>query len=171
MKSFFVNAIAKKTVALLLVLAVAVCVAFAAPLTPKAGFGDAKVYDSSYKSVKSPTEVSDGFVLRTAASTVVLSGAGIEVEVEGNSLLQFISIGDQPVFYLLDGRAIFSSNTAFEVKTTVTVYKGQAGTSIYVITEDEEETAYVNNGLAEATNLITNEVTEIGDGQYIDNAK
>ena len=171
MKSFFVNAIAKKTVALLLVLAVAVGVAIAAPLAPKAGFGDAKVYDSSYKAVKNPTEVSDGFVLRTATSKVVLSGANAEVEVEANSLLQFISIGDKPVFYLLDGRAIFTSNSPFEVRTTVTTYQGQAGTSIYVITEDEEETAYVNSGLAEATNLITKEVTEIGDGQYIDNAR
>lgn len=171
MKSFFVNAIAKKTVALLLVLAVAVGVAIAAPLAPKAGFGDAKVYDSSYKAVKNPTEVSDGFVLRTATSKVVLSGANAEVEVEANSLLQFISIGDKPVFYLLDGRAIFTSNSPFEVRTTVTTYQGQAGTSIYVITEDEEETAYVNSGLAEATNLITKEVTELGDGQYIDNAR
>lgn len=171
MKSFFVNAIAKKTVALLLVLAVAVGVAIAAPLAPKAGFGDAKVYDSSYKSVKNPTEVSDGFVLRTATSKVVLSGTNAEVEVEANSLLQFISIGDKPVFYLLDGRAIFTSNSPFEVRTTVTTYQGQAGTSIYVITDEEEETAYVNSGLAEATNLITKEVTEIGDGQYIDNAR
>ncbi len=171
MKSFFVNAIAKKTVALLLVLAIAVGVAFAAPLAPKAGFGDAKVYDSSYKAVKNPTEVSDGFVLRTATSTVVLSGANAEVEVEANSLLQFINIGDQPVFYLLDGRAIFTSNSAFEVRTPVTIYQGEAGTSIYVITEEEEETAYVNSGLATATNLITKEVTKIGDGQYIDNAR
>ena len=136
MKSFFVNAIAKKTVALLLVLAIAVGVAFAAPLAPKAGFGDAKVYDSSYKSVKNPAEVSDGFVLRTATSTVVLSGTNAEVEVEANSLLQFISIGDKPVFYLLDGRAIFTSNSAFEVRTPVTTYQGEAGTSIYVITEE-----------------------------------
>lgn len=171
MKSFFVNAIAKKTMMLLLVLAIAAGVAFAAPLTAGSGFGDAKVYDSSYKSVTNPTEVSDGFVLKTASQKVVLNGESLEVEVEGNSLLQFISLGDGAVFYLLDGRAIFTSASAFEVKTTVTTYKVQADSSIYVITDDAEETAYVSKGSAEATNLITGEVTQIDAGKFIDNSK
>ena len=170
MKSFFGNAIAKKTVSLILILAVA-AVAFASPLKTQAGFGDAKVYDSTYKAVRNPQEILDNYVIRTSSSAVVLNGGKISVEVEGNSLLQFISLGDKAVFYLLDGRAIFSSESAFEVRTPVTNYKAQAGTSLYVITEDVDETAYINKGKAKATNLITGEVTVIGEGQYIDNAQ
>ena len=171
MKSFFVNAIAKKTVALLLVLAVAVGVAIAAPLAPKAGFGDAKVYDSSYKAVQNPAEVSDGFVLRTANSEVTLEGPTAGVVVESNSLIQFENLGDTPKFYLLDGRAVFSSSSAFEVRTPATEYRAQAGTEFYVITDDVEETAYVESGKVEVTNLITGEVSTIGEGSFIDNAK
>ena len=170
MKSFFGNAIVKKTLSLILILAVA-AVAFATPLKPQGGFGDAKVYDSSYKAIKNPQEVSDSFVIRTSSSAVILSGGTISVEVEANSLLQFVSLGDKAVFYLLDGRAIFSTKSDFEVRTPVTSYKAQAGTAIYVITEDVDETAFVNVGKAKATNLITGEVTEISEGQYIDNSQ
>ena len=170
MKSFFGNAIVKKTVSLILILA-ATAVAFATPLKPQGGFGDAKVYDSSYKAIKNPQEVSDNYVIKTSSSAVILTGGTISVEVEDNSLLQFVSLGDKAVFYLLDGRAIFSAKSDFEVRTPVTNYKAQAGTAIYVITEDVDETAFVNVGKAKATNLITGEVTEISEGQYIDNSK
>ena len=170
MKSFFGNAIVKKTLSIILVLAVA-AVAFATPLKPQGGFGDAKVYDSSYKAIQNPQEVSDNFVIRTSSSAVILNGGSISVEVEANSLLHFISLGDEAVFYLLDGRAIFSTEADFEVRTPVTKYEAQAGTAIYVITEDVDETAFVNVGKAKATNLITGEVTEIGEGMYIDNSQ
>ena len=170
MKSFFGNAIVKKTLSLILILAVA-AVAFATPLKPQGGFGDAKVYDSSYKAIRNPQEVSDNFVIKTSSSAVILTGGTISVEVEANSLLQFVSLGDKAVFYLLDGRAIFSTKSDFEVRTPVTSYKAQAGTAIYVITEDVDETAFVNVGKAKATNLITGEVTEISEGQYIDNSQ
>ena len=170
MKSFFGNAIVKKTLSFILILAVA-AVAFATPLKPQGGFGDAKVYDSSYKAIRNPQEVSDNFVIKTSSSAVILTGGTISVEVEANSLLQFVSLGDKAVFYLLDGRAIFSTKSDFEVRTPVTSYKAQAGTAIYVITEDVDETAFVNVGKAKATNLITGEVTEISEGQYIDNAQ
>ena len=170
MKSFFGNAIVKKSLSLILILAVA-AIAFATPLKPQGGFGDAKVYDSSYKAIQNPQEVSDNFVIRTSSSSVILNGGTVSVEVEANSLLQFISLDGEAVFYLLDGRAIFSTDSDFEVRTPVTNYKAQAGTAIYVITDDVEETAFVNVGKAEATNLITNEVTEIGEGKYIDNSK
>ena len=170
MKSFFGNAIVKKSLSLILILSVA-AVAFATPLKPHGGFGDAKVYDSSYKAIQNPQEISDNFVIRTSSSSVILNGGTVSVEVEANSLLQFISLDGKAVFYLLDGRAVFSNDADFEVRTPVTNYKAQAGTAIYVITDDVEETAYVNVGKAEATNLITNEVTEIGEGKYIDNSK
>ena len=170
MKSFFGNAIVKKSLSLILILSVA-AVAFATPLKPHGGFGDAKVYDSSYKAIQNPQEISDNFVIRTSSSSVILNGGTVSVEVEANSLLQFISLDGKAVFYLLDGRAIFSTDADFEVRTPVTTYKALAGTAIYVITEDADETAFVNVGKAEATNLITNEVTEIGEGQYIDNSK
>ena len=163
--------IVKKTVSFILILAVAAAVAFATPLKAQSGYGDAKVYDSSYKAVQNPSEISDNYVIKTSGSTVFLSGGPVNVKAEANSLLQFISLEDEAVFYLLDGRAVFSSKAAFEVKTPVTVYKAEAGTALYVITEDAEETAYVDAGLAEATNLITGEVTQIGPGTYINNAK
>ena len=171
MKSFFGKAIVKKTISIILVLAVAAGVAFAAPLKIQTGLGDAKVYDSRYKAVKNPVEVSDNFVLRTSTTPVILNTDTISVEVEPNSLLQFTSLDKEVVFYLLDGKAAFSSNVAFEVRTPVTKYKSQAGTAIYVITEDAEETAYVNAGQAEATNLITGEVTQIAKGTTIDSTK
>ena len=163
--------IVKKTVSFILILAVAAAVAFATPLKAQSGYGDAKVYDSNYKAVQNPSEISDNYVIRTSTATVFLSGGPVNVKAEANSMLQFISLEDEAVFYLLDGRAIFSSKAAFEVKTPVTVYKAEAGTALYVITEDAEETAFVDTGLAEATNLITGEVTQIGPGTYIDNAK
>ncbi|MBR4121292.1 MAG: hypothetical protein IKT95_06010, partial [Spirochaetales bacterium] len=152
MKSFFGNAIVKKTLSLILILAVA-AVAFATPLKPQGGFGDAKLYDSNYTAIQDPQEVLDNFVIRTYSSAVILNGGTINVEVEANSLLHFISLGDEAVFYLLDGRAIFSTDADFEVRTPVTNYKAQAGTAIYVITEDVDETAFVNVGKAKATNL------------------
>lgn len=171
MKSFFGKTIVKKTISVILVLAVAAGVAFAAPLKIQTGLGDAKVYDSQYKAVKNPVEVSDNFVLRTSTTPVILNTDTISVEVEPNSLLQFISLDKEVVFYLLDGKAAFTSNVAFEVRTPVTKYKSQAGTAIYVITEEAEETAYVNAGQAEATNLITGEVTQIAKGTTIDSTK
>ena len=170
MKSFFGNAIAKKILSFVLVLAVS-AVAFATPLKPQGGFGDAKVYDSSYRAIQNPQEVSDNFVIRTSSSAVTLNSGSISVEVEANSLLQFISLDGEAVFYLLDGRAIFSSKSDFEVRTTVTTYNAQAGSSIYVITDDAEETAYMENGTAEVTNLITSQVSQIGEGQAINNAR
>ena len=170
MKSFFGNAIVKKIVAIILVLAVS-AVAFAGSLKPQGSFGDAKVYDNSYRAVQNPQGVSDNYVIRTYSSAVILSGESINIQVESNSLVQFISLGDKTVFYLIDGRAIFSSKADFEVRTPVTSYSAQGGTAIYVITEEVDETAYVNVGKAKATNLITGEVTTFGEGQYIDNAQ
>ena len=171
MKSFFGKTIVKKTISIILVLAVAAGVAFAAPLKIQSGLGDAKVYDSQYKAVNNPVEVSDNFVLRTSSTSVILNNDTISVEVGPNALLQFISLGDEAVFYLLDGQASFSTNAAFEVRTAITEYKSQGGTAIYVITEDEEETAYVNAGQAEATNLITGEVTQLAAGTTINSTK
>ena len=163
--------IVKKTIAFILVLAVAATAAFATPLKAQSGFGDAKVYDSSYKAIQNPSEILENYVIRTSTVPVYLSGGPVNVKAEANTMLQFISLEDEAVFYILDGRAIFSSKSAFEVKTPVTVYKVQAGTALHVITEDAEETAYVDVGQAEATNLITGEVTQIGPGLYIDNSK
>lgn len=169
MKSFIGNAVVKKTVSIILVLAVAAAVAFAAPMKAQNGFGDAKVYDSNYKAIQNPKEVSDNYVIKTSSSSVILSGDKGSIEIDSYSLLQVISLGNDTAFYLLDGKASFSSNAAFEVRTPVTVYKAQAGTTLYVITDEAEETAFVNKGTAEATNLITGKVAQIGKGQILDN--
>ena len=171
MKSNFGNGIGKKVVAVLLLLAMTAGMVFSAPLKAAAGYGDAKIYDSTYKSVKDVSEVSDGYVVKTAEESVLLENGDIRIDVGPNSLAQIISLGGNPEIYLLDGRAEFYSSAAFTVRTTVTNYKAEAGTTIYVITEDKEETAYVEAGAATATNLITKEVTQLGAGTFIDNAK
>ncbi|MBQ3830438.1 MAG: hypothetical protein II813_05920 [Spirochaetales bacterium] len=169
MKSNFGNGIGKKVVAVLLLLSMTAGIVFSAPLAVISG--DAKIYDSTYKSVKNASEASDGYVIKTGAEGVLLENGDVKLSVEPNSLAQIISLDGNPEIYLLDGRAELSSASAFTIRTTVTSYKAEAGTSIYVITEEKEETAYVGTGSATATNLITKEVTQIGAGTYIDNAK
>ena len=169
MKSNFGNGIGKKVVAVLLLLSMTAGIVFSAPLAVVSG--DAKIYDSTYKSVKNASEASDGYVIKTGAESVLLENGDVKLSVEPNSLAQIISLDGNPEIYLLDGRAELSSASAFTIRTTVTSYKAEAGTSIYVITEEKEETAYVGTGSATATNLITKEVTELGAGTYIDNAK
>jgi hypothetical protein len=169
MKSNFGNGIGKKVVAVLLLLSMTAGIVFSAPLAVVSG--DAKIYDSTYKSVKNASEASDGYVIKTGAEGVLLENGDVKLSVEPNSLAQIISLDGNPEIYLLDGRAELSSASAFTIRTTVTSYKAEAGTSIYVITEEKEETAYVGTGSATATNLITKEVTQLGAGTYIDNAK
>ncbi len=169
MKSNFGNGIGKKVVAVLLLLSMTAGIVFSAPLAVVSG--DAKIYDSTYKSVKNASEASDGYVIKTGAEGVLLENGDVKLSVEPNSLAQIISLDGNPEIYLLDGRAELSSASAFTIRTTVTNYKAEAGTSIYVITEEKEETAYVGTGSATATNLITKEVTQLGAGTYIDNAK
>ncbi|MBQ7281719.1 MAG: hypothetical protein IJR16_02955, partial [Spirochaetales bacterium] len=169
MKSNFGNGIGKKVVAVLLLLSMTAGIVFSAPLAVISG--DAKIYDSTYKSVKNASEASDGYVIKTGAESVLLENGDVKLSVEPNSLAQIISLDGNPEIYLLDGRAELSSASAFTIRTTVTSYKAEAGTSIYVITEEKEETAYVGTGSATATNLITKEVTQLGAGTYIDNAK
>ncbi|MBP5162715.1 MAG: hypothetical protein ILP16_07045 [Spirochaetales bacterium] len=169
MKSNFGNGIGKKVVAVLLLLSMTAGMVFSAPLAVVSG--DAKIYDSTYKSVKNASEASDGYVIKTAGESVLLENGDVKLSVEPNSLAQIISLDGNPEIYLLDGRAELSSSAAFTIRTTVTSYKAEAGTSIYVITEEKDETAYVGTGSATATNLITGEVTQLGAGTYIDNAK
>lgn len=164
--------VARKSVAALIVLLVImVGTAFAAPLRPAAGFGDSKIYDSNYKSVKGSSELSDGYVVMTGENQLVLENTDIRIEVEPHSIAVIVSLGVNPEFYLLDGKAEFSSKVGFTVRTTVTSYKAEATTTIYVITEESEETAYVESKSAVASNLITGNVTTIVAGKYIDNAK
>lgn len=164
--------VARKSVAALIVLLVIIVgTAFAAPLRPAAGFGDSKIYDRNYKSVKGPSELSDGYVVMTGDSILVLENTDTRVEIEPHSIAVIVSLGVNPEFYLLDGKAEFSSKVGFTVRTTVTSYKAEATTTIYVITEESEETAYVESKSAVASNLITGNVTTIVAGKYIDNAK
>lgn len=164
--------VARKSVAALIVLLVIIVgTAFAAPLRPAAGFGDSKIYDRNYKSVKGPSELSDGYVVMTGDSILVLENTDTRVEIEPHSIAVIVSLDVNPEFYLLDGKAEFSSKVGFTVRTTVTSYKAEATTTIYVITEESEETAYVESKSAVASNLITGNVTTIVAGKYIDNAK
>ena len=148
-----------------MLLVITVGIAFAAPLKPAAGFGDARIYDNTYKAVRNPSQVSDGYVIRTAGTALVLSGDNITIEILPDSLARIISLGSTPELYLLDGKAEVSSARAFTVRTTVISYKAEAGTAICVVTLDEEETAYVQSFSAVATNLITGEVVTLSAPQ------
>ncbi|MDT3389369.1 MAG: hypothetical protein LIR25_02050, partial [bacterium] len=73
--------VARKCVAALIVLLVILTgTAFAAPLKPAAGFGDSKIYDQSYKSVKAPSELSEGYVVVTEEKVLVLENSDVRIE-------------------------------------------------------------------------------------------
>ena len=158
----------KRIAAIALLLVIMVGIASAATLKATAGFGDAKVYDNSYKLVRNPSQVSDGYVIRTAGDSLVLSGDNVRIEILPNSLARIIRLGKSPELYLLDGQAEVYSSVTFMVRTTVINYKAEAGSTIYVITDDNNETAYVKTFPAVATNLITGKSTTINPGKYVD---
>ncbi len=171
MKRFFRKSTGKKLVMTLLVLVVASLAAFAAPLSIKGSAGDAKIYDSSYKAVKNPSEVAEGFVVKTANDAIVLSNDSFLVEIKGNSLVQFINLGANVEVYLLDGKVSFTSSSAFKVRTPVTIYAATSNTEIYVISDASEEKAFIGSGSATSANLITKTKTTLSAGLFIDNSK
>ena len=158
----------KRIAAIALLLVIMVGIAFAAPLKAAAGFGDARIYDNNYKLVRNPSQVSDGYVIRTAADSLILTGDNVRIEILPNSLARIIRLGKSPELYLLDGQAEVYSSVVFMVRTTVISYRADAGSTIYVITDDDNETAYVKNFQAVATNLITGKSTTINAGKYMD---
>ncbi len=161
----------KRTVAFLLILAIAATTLFASPLKPRDGFGDAKVYDSSYKAQGSATEISDGFIIRTSKDTVILDNGTTHVELDPDSLAVFVSLENGVQIYILDGRMLVSSTSGdFTVMTTVTTYNAKSGSSIYVITDAKDELAFVSEGSAEALNFLMHTSTTVESGKYIDNS-
>ena len=94
MKSNFGNGIGKKVVAVLLLLSMTAGMVFSAPLAVVSG--DAKIYDSTYKSVKNASEASDGYVIRTDAESILLENGDVKLSVEPNSLVQVISLDGNP---------------------------------------------------------------------------
>ncbi|MBQ6672288.1 MAG: hypothetical protein IJM73_03600 [Spirochaetales bacterium] len=161
----------RKVLASVLVLVFAALTVFASALNPSNGFNGATVYDASYKAVKDAASVADGALVKTAGKAVVLSDGNLTVEVAPSSLVQFVSLGSEPVIYVIDGKAGVESSEAFTVKTTVTEYKVQAGSSIYVITDSDNETAFLEKGSAQADNLITGRSTAVQTGKTIDNSQ
>jgi len=161
----------KRAVAVVLIVAIAVASVFAASLTPRKGFGDAKVYDENYKAVANAKSVSDGYVIRTAENSVVLDNATTHVEIDANSLAIFLSLDSNVKIYVLDGRALVSSTSGdFTVMTTVTTYTARSGSSIYVITDPTREMGYITDGNAQVQNYITGVNTILGKDKYIDNS-
>ncbi|MBR2281774.1 MAG: hypothetical protein IJ863_04030, partial [Spirochaetales bacterium] len=171
MKTFSRNAMGKKLVTTLLVLFMATCAVFAAPITVKGETGDAKIYDNNYKVVENATKLSTGYVVQTAEDGITLANDSIIVQIEPNSLVQITSLGGTPEIYLLDGKAAAASTKAFRVRTTVTYYAAEANSEIYVTSDAAEESAYVSAGKASATNLITGKKTTVPEGTCINNAK
>ena len=165
------SSISKRAVAVVLILAIAVASVFASDLTPRKGFGDARVYDGNYKAVANAKSVSDGYVIRTAADSVVLDNGTIHVEIDANSLAIFLSLDPNLKVYVLDGRALVSSNAGdFTVMTTVTTYTAKSGSTIYVITDPTREMGYITDGNAQVQNYITGVNTILARDSYIDNS-
>lgn len=167
----FRNAIGRKVLAATLVLVLSALSVFASALAPAAGFGDAAVYDASCKAVANPGKVEDGYLVRTAGKAVVLSDEKLTVEVEAGSLVQFSGLDSEPVIYVIDGKAGVGSDAAFTVKTPVTEYRAQAGSSIFVTSDADNETAFLEKGAAEGKNLITGQVSALEEGKTIDNSR
>ena len=163
--------ISRFAIAMMLILTISVASVFAAPLTPRNGFGDAKVYDENYKAVRNAKAVSDGYVIRTAGNSVVLDNGTTHVEVDANSLVLFNSLDSNVKIYILDGRMLVSSSAGdFTVMTTVTTYTAKSGSSIYVITNPTSEMGFIIDGTAQVQNYITGLNTLLSQDKYIDNS-
>ncbi len=156
----------KRIAAIALLLVIMVGIAFAAPLKAVSGYGDARIYNDSFKAVRNPSQISDGYVIRTAEDGLVLSGDDIRIRILPGSLVRIISLGDNPEIYVLDGKAEVFSHKTFTARTTVVSYHAEGGTTIYVVTEDRLETAYVKTNAVIATNLITGKKAIVNPGKY-----
>jgi hypothetical protein len=158
----------KKLVAIFLVASLAIGSIFASPLNLASSTNDAKIYNETYKSVKDASSVSDGWIVRTKENMVSFENSGLSVTVGENSLVQFTSLDDQaPVIYLIDGWISVTTDTKLTIKTTVTGYAVNAGSSIVVISNAQNEHGYVEKGSATAVNAITNAITKIEEGNYL----
>ena len=165
------SSISRIIIAAMLVLTISVASVFAAPLTPRNGFGDAKVYDANYKAVRNAKALSDGYVLRTADNSVVLDNGSTHVEIDANSLAIFLNLDSNVKIYILDGRMLASSSAGdFTVMTTVTTYTAKSGSSIYVITDPTREMGFITDGNAQVQNYITGINTILSQDSYIDNS-
>lgn len=163
--------ISRITIAVLLVLTLAVASVFAADLTPRKGFGDARVYDENYKAVPNAKAVSNGYVIRTADNSVVLDNGTTHVEIDANSLVIFLNLDSNVKIYILDGRMLVTSSAGdFTVMTTVTTYTAKSGSSIYVITDPTSELGFITDGNAQVQNYITGINTYLSKDSYIDNS-
>ncbi len=158
----------KKLVAIFLVASLAIGSIFASPLNLASSTNDAKIYNETYKSVKDASSVSDGWIVRTKENMVSFENSGLNVTVGENSLVQFTSLDDQaPVIYLIDGWISVTTGTKLTIKTTVTGYAVNAGSTVVVISNAQNEHGYVEKGSATAVNAITNAITKIEEGNYL----
>ena len=158
----------KKLVAIFLVASLAIGSIFASPLNLASSTNDAKIYNETYKSVKDASSVSDGWIVRTKENMVSFENSGLSVTVGENSLVQFTSLDDQaPVIYLIDGWISVTTDAKLTIKTTVTGYAVNAGSTIVVISNAQNEHGYVEKGSATAVNAITNAITKIEEGNYL----
>jgi len=162
---------AKRAIATILVLAITITTLFASPLAPRTSFGDAKVYDRNYKAIRDAKAIEEGFTIRTGANSVFLVDGDTHVGIDANSLVVFLGLDSNLTLYVLDGKVHVTSTAGdFTVMTTVTSYTAKAGSSIYVISDAEQEVGYNDGGSLVVRNYITGITTEMASGSYIDNS-
>ena len=160
---------AKRIVAAIVLAAMTFGCVFASPLSLAGQLGDAKVYDGSFKAVRSPSDVDDGWVVRTFDDGLTLVNDDISLKIGEGSLVRIIDLSDNPEVYLLDGWLTMTTKSGdAKVKTPSTTYTASQGTTLVVTSTDSTESAYIHKGSAVATDMISSSTTNVEEGSYVD---
>lgn len=156
----FNNSGIRKVFAIAAILIISASFVFATSLKITSSVGDAKIYNSNSKAVKDPSELDEGWILRTFQSSIELSNGSITMEISAGSLLKVTSLGSDPVIYLLDGQAqAQTENCKLVINTTVTSYVMDTESSLKVITTQAEEDCIIAEGTAIRIDGITGRKT------------
>lgn len=156
---------AKRTIAALVMVAVAFGFVFASPLNLEGPLGNARIYDRSFKAVADPTSADEGWIVRTFDNEVPLANESMGMNVGQGSLVQILNLTDSPEVYLLDGWvAMEIASGSAQIRTPSTLYSAQQGTTLVVTSTAQTESAYVHTGSATATDTITSIKTDVPAG-------
>lgn len=151
---------ARRAITTLLTLMVFVGTVFSASLT-YTSTGDAKLYDNSYKAT-TESEIKEGYVIRTFFDSLSLFSDQISLDFGPGALARIEKLDSAIEVYILDGYVIASSDTnSFTIKTPVSVYNSEAGTTIVVTTTKASESATVTEGFAQFKDTLTNKKAEL----------
>ena len=156
---------AKRTIAALVMVAVAFGFVFASPLNLEGPLGNARIYDRSFKAVADPISADEGWIVRTFDNEMPLANESMSMNVGQGSLVQILNLTNATEVYLLDGWvAMEIASGSAQVRTPSTLYSAQQGTTLVVTSTAQTESAYVHTGSATATDTITSIKTDVPAG-------